>query len=105
MPACTRWRGSTAHPGAGDWQDDDSLRAGVKKAEELAAIAPPNPEHMPALGPQKYVDTPDFDEPTSTVRAAEMLPHVKSIIDAAIKNKLVAAGLVERSLHVNAVAN
>ena len=31
--------------------DDDSLRAAVKKAEELAAIAPPNPERLPARRP------------------------------------------------------
>ena len=36
--------------------DDASLRAAVKKAEELAAIAPPNPERLPPLGPQEYPD-------------------------------------------------
>src|ERR1700674_5033447 len=34
--------------------DDASLRAAVKKAEELAAIAPPNPERLGPLGPQNY---------------------------------------------------
>src|SRR5271168_1283309 len=34
--------------------DDDNLKALVKKAEELAAIAPPNPERLPALGSQNY---------------------------------------------------
>src|SRR5580700_788420 len=45
--------------------DDDSLLAAVKKAEELAAIAPPNPERLPLLGAQKYPETNDFDERTA----------------------------------------
>ncbi len=85
--------------------DDDSLRAGVKKAEELAAIAPPNPERLPEIGAQNYPKTNDYDERTATARSPEMIPHVKRIIDAAIEHKLVAAGLIERSRHVNAVAN
>lgn len=85
--------------------DDDSLRAGVKKAEELAAIAPPNPERLPAIGAQDYPKTSDYDERTATARSPEMIPHVKRIIDAAIEQKLVAAGLIERSRHATAVAN
>ena len=34
-----------------------------------------------------------------------MIPHVKTIIDAAVKQKLVAAGLVERSHRITAIAN
>jgi predicted Zn-dependent protease len=34
-----------------------------------------------------------------------MIPHVKTIIDEAIKRKLVAAGLIERSHRVTAIAN
>ena len=85
--------------------DDASLRAAVSKAEELAAIAPPNPELLPLPGAQSYPETHDFDEHTANARAPEMIPHVKTIIDAALKQKLVAAGLVERSHHVTAVAN
>ncbi len=71
--------------------DNDSLRAGVKKAEELAAIAPPNPERLPEIGAQDYPKTNDYDERTATARSPEMIPHVKRIIDAAIAQKLVAA--------------
>ncbi len=85
--------------------DDPSLRAAAAKAEELAAIAPPNPERLPALGPQEYPETRDYDESTAVARAPEMIPHVKRIIDTALKQKLVAAGLVERSHRVTAIAN
>lgn len=85
--------------------DDATLRAAVKKAEELAAIAPPNPERLPALGPQEYPSMNDYDERTATARSPEMIPHVKTIIDAALAKKLVAAGLVERTRRITAIAN
>ncbi len=96
--------GRTGSYGVNDL-DDASLKAAVKKAEELAAIAPPDPERLPMLGPQQYADTHDYDEATAVARAPQMIPHVKTIIDASMKQKLVAAGLVERSHRVTAVAN
>jgi predicted Zn-dependent protease len=85
--------------------DDDSLRSAVKKAEELAGIAPPNPERLAPVGRQEFPATNDFDEGTAVARSPEMIPHVKRIIDAAIAKKLVAAGLIERSHRVNAISN
>jgi predicted Zn-dependent protease len=96
--------GRTGSYGVNDL-DDASLRAAVKKSEELAAIAPPDPEHLPSLGAQQYVETHDYDEATAVARAPQMIPHVKTIIDTSMKQKLVAAGLIERSHRVNAVAN
>lgn len=88
-----------------DETDDDSLLKAVARAEELAAIAPPNPERMPPLGPQQYPTTPRFDEATAKARAPEMIPHVKTIIDVAMRKKLVAAGLILRTHRITAVAN
>ena len=85
--------------------DDASLRAAVKKAEELAALSPPNPERLSAIGPQQFPKTFDYDEQTANARSPEMIPHVKRIIDAAMKEKLVAAGLIERSTRITAIAN
>lgn len=96
--------GRTGSYGVND-MDDASLRAAVQKAEELAAIAPPDPERLPPLGPQQFPETHDYDEATAVARAPQMIPHVKTIIDASAKQKLVAAGLIERSHRVTAVAN
>jgi predicted Zn-dependent protease len=85
--------------------DDASLKDAVKKAEELASIAPPNSERLAPLGPQQYPRTFDFDDRTAKARAPEMIPHIKTIIDIAMKKKLVAAGLIERTHGVVAVAN
>ncbi|MBC8167040.1 MAG: TldD/PmbA family protein, partial [Bryobacteraceae bacterium] len=43
---------------------DEALRAAIKRAEELAAIAPPNPERVDPLGPQKYAEYDNWDERT-----------------------------------------
>ncbi len=96
--------GRTGSYGVNDL-DDASLRNAVKKAEELASIAPPDPERLPALGAQQYPETHDYDEATAVARAPQMIPHVKAIIDASLKQKLVAAGLIERTHRVTAVAN
>jgi predicted Zn-dependent protease len=85
--------------------DDDSLRAAVKKAEELAALTPQNSERLSPVGPQQFPKTFDYDAQTANARSPEMIPHVKTIIDAAMKQKLVAAGLVERSNRITAIAN
>lgn len=85
--------------------DDASLSKAVKKAEDLATIAPPNPERMPSLGPQQFPPVHDFDEATANARSPEMIPHVKRIVDASARQKLVAAGLVLRTHQVSAVAN
>ncbi len=85
--------------------DDASLKAAVQKAEDLAAIAPPNPERLTPLGAQQYPTVNDYDERTATARSPQMIPHVKTIIDLAVKQKQVAAGLIERSHRVSAIAN
>src|SRR5437016_8049003 len=85
--------------------DDASLRAAVKKAEELAAIAPVNAERLPPIGPQEFPKLNDPDERTASARSPEMIPHVKTVIDFAVKQKQVAAGLIERTHRVGAVAN
>jgi predicted Zn-dependent protease len=77
----------------------------VKKAEELATIAPPNPERMPPPGSQEFPQVHDFDEDTANARSPEMIPHVKKIVDASARQKLVAAGLILRSHQVSAVTN
>ena len=85
--------------------DDAALARAVQQSEELAAIAPPNPEHRPPLGPQEFRETNDYDEKTALARAPEMLPHIRAVVDTARANKLVAAGLFERTHTSSAVAN
>ncbi len=84
---------------------EEALRRGVELAEQLARISPPNPEDMPALGPQKYLVLKNFDSFTASARGDIMIPHVKAVIDSAKQNKLTAAGFIQRSANAVAVGN
>ncbi len=84
---------------------DESLKAAVRKSEEIAGFAPANPEYMEPLGPQTYAEHDNWDEATARARSAEMIPHVKSIIVSASAKKLVSAGYFERSAYVRTFAN
>jgi len=48
--------------------DEDAIASAVKRSEELARIAPADPEWMPLLPPQTYdLRSPAFDAATATV--------------------------------------
>jgi predicted Zn-dependent protease len=84
--------------------DDNSLRAAVRRTEELAAIAPPNPEREPPLEPQKYPAVETFAESTAKARNDVMIPHVRAIIEGAKGKGLVAAGFFSRTASASAIA-
>ena len=50
--------------------DDASLERVVRRAEELAKLAPENPEFMPAIGKQTYRASPTFSESTAAIDPA-----------------------------------
>jgi predicted Zn-dependent protease len=83
----------------------EALRKGVKQAEDLAKIARPNPEDMPALPAQNYPRLNNFDDYTGSARGDVMVPHVKAVVDGALKNKLVAAGFIQRSANAVGIGN
>jgi predicted Zn-dependent protease len=82
-----------------------ALKNAVKQAEDLAVISHPDPESMPALPPQKYPVLSNFDGFTASARGDVMVPHVKAVLAGALKNKLVAAGYIQRSANAVAVGN
>ena len=83
----------------------EALKNGVKQAEELAGISRPNPEDMPALPAQKYPKLANFDSFTGTARGNVMVPQVKAVLTAALRNGLVAAGYIQRSANAVGVGN
>ena len=85
--------------------DEKSLREAVKRTEELAMIAPPNPERVPPLDPQQYASIGNYADTTARARSKEMIPHVRSVIEGAKSSGLVAAGYFERSATTSAIAN
>ena len=51
--------------------DEDSLKAAVKKSEEIAKFSPENKEFMPPLGPQQYIPAANYSAETENLSAAE----------------------------------
>ncbi len=47
--------------------DDASIERAVRRSEELARLAPENPEHMGVLGPQAFTPTPAYFESTASI--------------------------------------
>jgi predicted Zn-dependent protease len=86
--------------------DDASLEKVVRRAEELAKLAPENPEFMPFLGPQQYgADSPTFSEVTAAMGAKERADAVQESLNYSRANKLTAAGFLSNSIGFTAIMN
>jgi predicted Zn-dependent protease len=85
--------------------DDASLTRVVKRAEELAKLAPENPEFVPAIAKQTYKATDTYVETTAAI-TPDLRAQVASDCIAPCKaNKLVAAGFMNDSRGYSAIAN
>ncbi len=85
--------------------DDASLAKVVRQAEELARLAPDNPEFMPAIGKQAYKPTPTFSKATAEVDADFRARVAAYSIEACRKQGLEAAGFFTDSTGYVTVAN
>lgn len=86
--------------------DDASLEKVVRRSEELANLAPENPEYMTLLGPQTYgPDSPTFSQITANVGPKERADAVAASLAVSKENKLNAAGFLENSSGYSAIMN
>jgi predicted Zn-dependent protease len=85
--------------------DDKSLEKAVRRAEDLARLAPENPEFMPAIGKQPYKATETFAKRTADIDPDYRAQVAAYSIEACRKNSLVAAGFFVDSTAFQAVAN
>ena len=85
--------------------DDASLLRVVRRAEELARLAPENPEFMPALGKQEYRPSDTFSASTAAVDPERRAAIANQAIAAARKEGLVAAGFLNHNTGFSAFAN
>ncbi len=75
--------------------DDASLEKVVRRAEELAKLAPESPEFMEILGPQgPYVDGKAWFESTARIDPEYRATAAGNSIEPARANKAVAAGFL-----------
>lgn len=86
--------------------DEASLEKVVRRSEELAQLAPENPEFMPFLGPQQYgPESPTFSEATAAMTPKERADAVQASLMQAKENKLTAAGFLSNSIGFSAMMN
>ena len=85
--------------------DDDALRAAVQTAERLAKLSPEDPEALPLLGPQQYMEGPGWSDATAALEPAERAAAVRQIADPARGAQLVSTGYLEANAGSIAVAN
>lgn len=85
--------------------DDASLERTVRRSEELAKLAPENPEYVKNLGPQEYQPTKAYFESTAGItpeyRAAAALDSIKP----SREKDLVAAGFLQHNASARFMMN
>jgi predicted Zn-dependent protease len=84
---------------------DEGLSRAVQHAEALAALTPEDPEYVVPLGPQDYPEIAAFDEATAGARSAQLLPALRSSIEAARREKLNASAFFDVNTTAAAIAN
>ncbi|KXJ55899.1 TldD/PmbA family protein [Cognaticolwellia aestuarii] len=85
--------------------DDASLMKVVKRSEELAKLAPENPENMPIFGPQKYSKTNTAFDSTSKVTPDYRAQAAEDSIKPSKANKLVSSGFLQDETTFEAIMN
>ncbi len=65
--AVTSVYGKKAGTATIDEFDDAALERVVRRSEELAQLAPPNPEYMPMLGPQTFAESITYNANTAAM--------------------------------------
>ncbi|GAB3957759.1 TldD/PmbA family protein [Spirosoma harenae] len=85
--------------------DDKSLEKTVRRAEEIAKLAPENPEYMPMLGPQTYLPADPYAESTAKIDPDFRSQATFDSIDPCRKKNLVAAGYMEDTTRFTAIGN
>lgn len=86
--------------------DDASLEKVVRRSEELAKLAPENPEYMNLLGPQTYgPESAAYSAVTAAVGPKERADAVAQSLKVSKDSKLNAAGFLENSTGYSAMMN
>jgi predicted Zn-dependent protease len=85
--------------------DDASLEKVVRRSEELAQLAPENPEHMPPLGPQTFAESNTYNEKTAAMTPESRADMVAASLKASKEAGLDAAGFLENTTSFYATMN
>jgi len=85
--------------------DDVSLEKVVRRAEELAGLAPENAEYMPLMDAQTYPESSGYITDTAAVSPEKRAEDVLKSLTVAREAKLEAAGFLENTTSFEAMMN
>ena len=86
--------------------DIDAITATIRRSEELARIAPQDPEWVPLLEPQQYENrTPAFDELTATISPLARGEIVQQVCAMSSKARVDGSGTLSTDTSLGAIAN
>ncbi|MBT9393050.1 TldD/PmbA family protein [Hymenobacter sp. NST-14] len=85
--------------------DDATLRRCVQRAEEIARLAPEDPEYMPLLGPQQYLTPVAYAASTAAITPDFRARAAGDSIGLCVAKNLTAAGYLEDGAYFQALRN
>ncbi|TFF38002.1 TldD/PmbA family protein [Mucilaginibacter psychrotolerans] len=85
--------------------DDAALERVVRRSEELAQLAPENPEYMPMLGQSEFKESITYNANTAAMTPDSRAEMVGKSLAIAKEAKLSAAGFLDNSTNFSAVMN
>lgn len=85
--------------------DDASLQKVVERAEELAKLAPENPEYMPPLGPQTFAESLTYNAKTAAMNPETRADMVAKSLSVSKGANLEAAGFLVNSNRFSSIMN
>jgi len=84
---------------------DESFEKVVRMSEELARLAPENPEFVSVLEPQKYLSSNGFFQSTATADPDSRATAVMKSLELTRGQNLTAAGFLENQMGYSAMMN
>ncbi len=86
--------------------DPDAVTTTIRNSEELAQIAPEDPEWVPLLEPQVYEQrTPAFDEATATLSPLKRGEIIQQVCAASTKAGAAGSGTLSTHSYLRAIGN
>lgn len=89
------------------WNDlrDTAVEDAVSRSEELAQLAPDDPETMPSLGPQEYSPSAAFFNSTYELGEEDFVTAVQAVTERAYSTDLMAGGFIQSRARSEALLN
>lgn len=85
--------------------DDESIEQAVRRSEDLAKLAPDNPEYVEPLGPQKYLSSSAYFDSTASITPEYRVRAAADSIVPSRRSGLTAAGFMQDDAGFSAMMN